>query len=93
MTLIIELTDSQEAQLKVLAEREGVPPDEFARRLVVGLLPTLTAEDSPQKDAQSLADFLGNFIGSLEGSDENIALDSQGEFADHLVKKRREGHL
>ena len=43
MTLQIELTQEQEARLTAAARREGLPPEELARKLLSDQLPNPTA--------------------------------------------------
>ena len=44
MTLIIELTPAEEAQLTAAAHRAGVAPAEFVRKLVTAHLPAVVSE-------------------------------------------------
>lgn len=64
--------------------------DEFrGKRVQVTVLP------EPQVDGEtgSLYDFLGDFIGSLEGSGTNYSDDTGKKFADDMAEKHRQGHL
>jgi len=42
---------------------------------------------------QNLAEFLGDFIGSIEGNGANNSEQSGDKFTQYLVKKQAEGHL
>ena len=49
MTLIINLTPAEEAQIQAAAEQKGTSPDELVRNLVVDHLPEMLT-DSPLSD-------------------------------------------
>ncbi len=50
MALTIELTPEQETQLAAAARREGVAPEELARRFVTDQLSTVTVADAKTED-------------------------------------------
>jgi len=53
------------------------------------------AVDNAQSAAPSsnLLEYLGDFVGGVEGTGANNSDDTGSKFADHLVKKHIEGHL
>ncbi|HZO88517.1 MAG TPA: hypothetical protein VFB38_09260 [Chthonomonadaceae bacterium] len=54
---------------------------------------TQEAELSPVAEGEILADFLGDFIGCIQGSGANNSENTGQKFTEYLVKKHKEGHL
>ena len=52
---------------------------------------TVVADEQPEP--QNLAEFLGDFIGCIEGSGANNSEESGTMYSAHLVEKHKEHHL
>lgn len=46
-----------------------------------------------QEQPKTLADFLGSYIGAVNGSGENISENCGEKFTDYLIEKHKQGHL
>jgi len=53
----------------------------------------LTIVDDEETVPQNLADFLGDFIGCIEGSGANNSEDTGKKFGSHVLEKHKEHHL
>lgn len=52
---------------------------------------TVVADEQPEP--QNLADFLGDFIGCIDGSEENFSEDTGEKFSAYLVEKHKDHRL
>lgn len=62
-------------------------------RLTIISNTTHVGEATEAIQPKNLAEFLGDFIGSVEGSGENNSDGTREKFTQYLVKKHAEGHL
>lgn len=73
-------------------EKLGIKPGDSLHVLLCTEEPN--APDLPSViEGESLADFLGDFIGCVEGSGANNSDNTGEKFTEYLVKKHGEGHL
>lgn len=90
MTIRIELTPEEEARLRERAAVLGAAPESLAGDLLRSLLqPSLNGPKEPC----SLAEFLGDYIGAVQGTCDPLASSSGEAFREYLQEKRREGRL
>ena len=93
----LTLTPDIEHALKVQAHQRGITPEQLALASLRKAFVT-TAAPSISAPQESLADFLGNFIGALDSSEHisgntKLSEDSGSQFAKLMIKKREEGRL
>ena len=62
-------------------------------RLTIISTASNSGEATEPAEPKNLAEFLGNFVGSVEGSGANNSEDTAEKFTQYLVKKHAEGHL
>lgn len=82
----IALPADIERPLSEEARQRGMTPEDLA-------LEALRARFSPVPGTGTLLDLLGDYIGAVEGSGENVSEDTGKKFAQGLEEKRRQGHL
>ena len=61
--LTVRLSAAERRRLLALAERQGVDEEEAARRAIA----TASPAEAPEPDGPSVADLMGDLIGSVEG--------------------------
>ena len=73
-------------------EALGIKPG-ASLQVILSTEATETPELPPIAAGESLADFLGDFIGCVEGSGTNNSENTGEKFTEYLVKKHESGHL
>jgi hypothetical protein len=93
----LNLTSEIVHALEEQARRKGTTPEQLALAALREKFVIATPEETAPMEG-SLADFLGDFVGSLQ-SDEHISGGAQmsensgHKFAQGMIKKREMGHL
>jgi hypothetical protein len=87
----IALPSDLEGPLTEQARKRGMTPEQLAVETLRSTFTSETAADEP--DGGTLFDFLSGYVGTVEGSSENLSQDSGGLFAEGLLEKHRQGHL
>ena len=67
--------------------------DELRGKLLRLTVISTASNSGEAAEPKNLAEFLGDFVGSVEGSGANNSEDTAEKFTQHLVKKHAEGHL
>lgn len=88
--LTLTLTDELEAAFDVAAGHSGKVPEEFARDILraalVKEMPSTNGAKNPA-DYKNLAEYLGDFIGSVKGLDPTLSQEAGRKFGDLLAEK------
>ena len=84
MTLTIDLTPTEEAQLAALARQRGAAPAEFVQRLVKEQLPPMTASAPNEKALAALRDIAEIKKGMPE---------TDGSQTDQMLREGRAGAM
>lgn len=87
--MIITLPESLGHALTERARRQGVSPEQLALEILREFLGKTASEE----ESRTLFDFLSGYIGTVEGSGEDVSKNGAQLFVDELVKKKRDGHL
>ena len=87
----IALPSDIEGPLTEQARKRGMTPEQLAVETLRSTFTSGAATGEP--DRGTLFDFLSGYVGTVEGSAENLSQDSGRLFAEGLLEKQRRGHL
>lgn len=87
--MTITLPPEIEGPLSEEARRQGTT----AESLAVEALRKVFVIPAPPAGAQSLYEYLGDFIGCIESSDGTLSQNCGEKFTEGLLEKKRRGHL
>jgi hypothetical protein len=98
MTLTIDLSPEEEANLRARAARWGQDEATYAAGVLRHDIYTLPVDEELVQE-QTLADFLEGYIGTVDSSLTNVgkpsdlARNSEEEFGKIMDEKKRQGHV
>jgi hypothetical protein len=88
----ITLPADLEDRLSAEAQRRGTTPELLAvDTLRKAFVPAEGANGAPA--AKNLCEFLGSYVGAVEGTGVTLSADTGRHFADYLVEKHQQGRL
>lgn len=93
MVIRIELSPEKEQLLITEAQKLGLQPEEYTRRIWKQAMP-ISLPAFEEEDEGTLADLFAGRVGIVDsGGGEHLSRDSGEKFTEYLLKKKKEGHL
>jgi hypothetical protein len=89
----ITLPPEIEAPLAEAARKKGTTTELLALESLRQLFPPESRGAAPPEGATNLLEYLGDFVGSLQGTGESFSQDCGERFTDYLVEKKKAGRL
>lgn len=87
----IALTKDIEGPLTEQARKRGMTPEQLALETLREIFAKPLLQE--RQEEGTLFDFLSGYIGTVEGSGEDVSRIGSQLFTDSLVEKKRRGHL
>jgi hypothetical protein len=88
----ITLPPDLASRIAEAARKRGTTLEEYAIGSLLRLFPPPPVPQ-PEKTEGSLLDFLGGFVGCVEGTGEPVAREHSEYFTEYLLEKKRQGRL